>query len=54
MTEPLIALSSGVRVHAKEVTEARTHVRSDSPRLVGAIRGRLKHPAALAAMGRGA
>jgi DNA-binding HxlR family transcriptional regulator len=34
MTEPLIALSEWGDTHSKEVTEARTHYRSDSPRLV--------------------
>jgi DNA-binding HxlR family transcriptional regulator len=35
MTEPLIALSKWSEVHSKEVTEARAHYRTDSPRLVG-------------------
>jgi DNA-binding HxlR family transcriptional regulator len=35
MTEPLVALSEWGEIHAKEVTEARTHYRSDTPRLVG-------------------
>jgi hypothetical protein len=34
MTEPLIALSEWGETHSKEVTEARAHYRSDSPRLV--------------------
>jgi DNA-binding HxlR family transcriptional regulator len=36
MTEPLIALSEWGEIHSKEVTEARTQYRADSPRLVGA------------------
>ncbi|MGZ4409929.1 MAG: winged helix-turn-helix transcriptional regulator [Gaiellaceae bacterium] len=35
MTEPLIALSEWGEIHNKEVTEARTQYRNDSPRLVG-------------------
>jgi DNA-binding HxlR family transcriptional regulator len=34
MTEPLIALSEWGEIHTKEVTEARTQYRNDSPRLV--------------------
>jgi DNA-binding HxlR family transcriptional regulator len=35
MTEPLIALSEWGEIHSKEVTEARSQYRNDSPRLVG-------------------
>jgi DNA-binding HxlR family transcriptional regulator len=35
MTEPLIALSEWGQAHSRDVTEARTHYRTDSPRLVG-------------------
>jgi len=31
MTEPLIALSEWGEIHTKEVAEARTHYRNDSP-----------------------